>query len=229
MTGVRYLLGQVIILRSFTTAVCFAGFCWTKSVGLRHASCDSNSSNLKDTAIKKMAALPRIVAFDLDATLWEPEMYELWGGGAPFTKNPDGTLSDRRGTRCRLMGNTAAVLHELKTDPKWKDTQVAYVSCTDEPTWAAECMRLFEAAPGLTLDKAVDHKEIYKANKSTHFRRLAERTGVDPRDMLFFDNEQHNCRNVAPLGVTCIYVPRGMTEAEWQRGLREFAANRAKD
>ena len=44
-------------------------------------------------------ALPKVVAFDLDATLWYPEMYQLWGGGSPFRKNPDGTLTDKAGTK----------------------------------------------------------------------------------------------------------------------------------
>ena len=35
-------------------------------------------------AAKKL--LPKVLAFDLDGCVWDPEMYELWGrGGAPFT------------------------------------------------------------------------------------------------------------------------------------------------
>ena len=35
-------------------------------------------------AAKKI--LPRVLAFDLDGCVWDPEMYELWGrGGSPFT------------------------------------------------------------------------------------------------------------------------------------------------
>ena len=33
--------------------------------------------------------LPQVVAFDLDGTVWTPDMYQLWGGGAPFRKTPD--------------------------------------------------------------------------------------------------------------------------------------------
>ena len=29
---------------------------------------------------------------------------------------------------------------------------MAYCSCTDEPVWADECMRLFEVADGITLE-----------------------------------------------------------------------------
>jgi hypothetical protein len=52
-----------------------------------------------------------------------------------------------------MMGNSAQILHELNTDPKWKDTVCAYVSCTDEPRWAAECMSLFEVGDGITMEK----------------------------------------------------------------------------
>eukprot|EP00287_Rhodomonas_sp_CCMP768_P008536 CAMPEP_0196731442 /NCGR_PEP_ID=MMETSP1091-20130531/11176_1 /TAXON_ID=302021 /ORGANISM="Rhodomonas sp., Strain CCMP768" /LENGTH=172 /DNA_ID=CAMNT_0042074579 /DNA_START=174 /DNA_END=692 /DNA_ORIENTATION=- len=168
-------------------------------------------------------AVPRVVAFDLDATLWYPEMYQLWGGGAPFKKNTDGTLSDRSGTTCYLMGNSAAIIRELKTDPKWADSKVAVCSCTDEPSWADECMRKFEVAPGMPLKEAIDIEEIYKGGKSKHFKSIHAKTGIPFEDMIFFDNEEHNCRTVAPLGVTCIYTPRGMTAAEWERGLKEYS------
>ena len=52
-------------------------------------------------------------------------MYQLWGGGAPFKPNKDGTLSDASGTRCYLMGASAKILSDLRTDPQWKDTKVA--------------------------------------------------------------------------------------------------------
>ena len=33
-----------------------------------------------------------------DGCVWDPEMYELWGGGgAPFKQNKDGTLIDKAG------------------------------------------------------------------------------------------------------------------------------------
>ncbi|EKX39232.1 hypothetical protein GUITHDRAFT_143640 [Guillardia theta CCMP2712] len=179
-------------------------------------------------AADKQEVLPKVVAFDLDATLWYPEMYQLWGGGSPFKKNNDKTLTDRSGTRCYLMGNTAEILREIKTSPRWKGAKIAYCSCTDEPTWADECMRLFEIGDGMTLESVVDIKEIFKSSKSTHFRNIHKKTGIPYEDMIFFDNEAHNCHTVAPLGVTCIHTPRGMTEEVWKNGLRQFAKNRGK-
>ena len=51
-----------------------------------------------------LRAKPKVVVFDLDGCLWDPEMYELWGGGAPFSDNGDGTLKDRSGVTVRLLG-----------------------------------------------------------------------------------------------------------------------------
>jgi magnesium-dependent phosphatase 1 len=89
--------------------------------------------------------LPKLIAFDLDGTIWSPDMYQLWGGGSPFTVSGDGTkkLLDRNGTPVKLLGISSQILQTLKTEEKWKDTITAWVSCTDEPDWAAECMKLF--------------------------------------------------------------------------------------
>jgi Acid Phosphatase len=90
--------------------------------------------------------LPKLIAFDLDGTIWTPDMYQLWGGGSPFTVDGDGTqqLFDRSGTPVKLLGISSHILETLKSNEKWSDTVVAWVSCTDEPTWAAECLNLFK-------------------------------------------------------------------------------------
>ena len=42
--------------------------------------------------------IPNLNFVMLDGCVWDPEMYELWGGGgAPFKVNKDGSLSDRAG------------------------------------------------------------------------------------------------------------------------------------
>ena len=173
------------------------------------------------------STLPKIVAFDLDATLWYPEMYQLRRGGAPFKKNMDGTLTDKSGTTCYMMGNTAEIIHELKTDPKWKDTKLAYCSCTDKPVWADECMLKFDVGDGITLESAVDIKEIFKSKKTAHFRNINKKTGIAFEDMIFYDNEEHNCKTVRSLGVHCVYTPCGMTEEIWKNSIAEFAKRRS--
>eukprot|EP00656_Telonema_subtile_P030309 TRINITY_DN3329_c0_g1_i2.p2 TRINITY_DN3329_c0_g1~~TRINITY_DN3329_c0_g1_i2.p2 ORF type:complete len:108 (+),score=19.50 TRINITY_DN3329_c0_g1_i2:142-465(+) len=86
------------------------------------------------------------VVFDLDACCWDPEMYQLWGGGAPFTQNKDNTLTDCSGATVRLLGAVPEVWHELHTDPKWADTALCVASRCDEPLWGRECLRKFQVS-----------------------------------------------------------------------------------
>ncbi|KAA8495313.1 Magnesium-dependent phosphatase 1 [Porphyridium purpureum] len=167
--------------------------------------------------------VPRLLVFDLDGTLWRPEMYELWGGGAPFKPNKDGNVVDRSGTEVRLLGNSRSLLLELRTDERWKDTQVAVASRTDEPTWAEECMQKIMIADGMNMKSTIDIEEIYKGNKVHHFRALHEKTGIPYDQMIFYDNETANCHDVGTLGVLCIFTPRGMTDGIWQQSLEQFA------
>ena len=38
-----------------------------------------------------------------------------------------------------------------------------------------------------------DNIEIYKRSKNHHLKAIAEQTGVDLKDMIFFDNQYGNC------------------------------------
>ena len=154
-------------------------------------------------------------------------MYQLWGGGAPFTSSKNGQeLIDRSGSTVRLLGISAQVLHELKCDAYLSHIKVAWVSCTDEPDWANECLTKFTTLPGrVPINAIADSSQIYKANKQTHFRNLkAEFPDIEFTQMLFFDNELGNIRNVSKLGVKCVYCPDGITEQAWEQGLNNFRA-----
>ena len=151
-------------------------------------------------------------------------MYEL--SGPPFKadkKNADFVV-DGAGERVRLMGASRQILLEIATDPRWEGTQVAYVSRTEHPKWAAACLQLFQISSGLSMHAVGRQQEIYPGGKKTHFRRIHERTGVAYEEMLFFDNESWNITDVAPLGVCSVYTPRGMTAEAWAQGLAAFGA-----
>ena len=100
---------------------------------------------LKRLLATRMTSLPKVVVFDLDGCVWDPEMYELWGsGGAPFKVRKDGNLADRSGTVVRLLGDVKNIMTEFKTDAKWFDTIIAVASSCDEPGWARECIQKFQ-------------------------------------------------------------------------------------
>lgn len=168
--------------------------------------------------------VPKLIAFDLDETVWSPDMYELWGGGSPFTvasNNKD--LIDCKGNKVKLLGVIDRILHDLRTESIFKSTKVAWVSCTDEPEWADECLHKFNTTGGKAIYTCVDSSQIYKANKQTHFKKLlTEFPQIKFDEMLFFDNEYGNIQSVSRLGVKCVYCPQGMTQEIWEQGLNLF-------
>ena len=90
-----------------------------------------------------LAAKPKVVVFDLDGCLWDPEMFMLsWRGGAPFEPDGDAMLS-QSGERVVLLGAARDILRQLRTTDDWSATKVAISSRTDEPAWAAELLDKF--------------------------------------------------------------------------------------
>lgn len=59
-----------------------------------------------------MARVPSLVAFDLDDTLWSPEM---WLCSGPPWNAQAGRVYDRSGTEIELIGASQRVLYELAT------------------------------------------------------------------------------------------------------------------
>jgi len=172
---------------------------------------------------------PRLVVFDLDGTLWYPEMYMLWGsGGAPFVKSPDGNVEDRSGTKVKLMGFTREILRTIDRET----TKIGIASSTDEPTWADECMEKIildtDGERKLKMADVIwkDAVAIQKGNKSGHFQLIHRNTKIPYDDMIFFDNEPRNIRAVQPLGVQCVLTPDGMTKENWEAALADFSRSK---
>jgi magnesium-dependent phosphatase-1 len=123
------------------------------------------------------------------------------------------------------------------------DIQAAVASRTDEPDWAYYCMNhlavqvqdakdklpmhslmsLLDCFGGQSKSKAKNPLiQISFQDKTHHFQRLHQATGVAYQDMVFFDNEEWNVRSVSTLGVKCIYTPDGMQKRYWDEAKRTF-------
>ncbi|CAM9910490.1 unnamed protein product [Phaeothamnion confervicola] len=169
--------------------------------------------------------VPKLIVFDLDNTIWTPELYEMYG--APFRRK-GGALLDRSGMPLQLFRDIPEILKEAATYPRFAESRLAVASRTEHDDWAAEAMRLLHAFDDVPMNRIFDAEltEVYPSTKTRHFRRLRENSGVDYHDMLFFDDWSLNTREVGALGVTSIVCPSGMTRAIWDRGLALFAARR---
>lgn len=144
--------------------------------------------------------LPKLVVFDLDFTLWD------CGGtwcdclSPPFAVT-DGEIFDRIGRKVRLYPDVIPLLD-------WCDRHglpMALASRTEQPSWARELLTL------LKISDRFIQAEIYPTSKLRHFAAIREETQIDCGEMIFFDDEMRNIREVGSIGVRSVFVREGLT------------------
>ncbi|KAI9780740.1 MAG: hypothetical protein M1839_006527 [Geoglossum umbratile] len=188
-------------------------------------------------------ALPGLLVFDLDYTLW-PFWVDthVW----PPLKAKDGgqRVVDRTGEPFTLYPNVAQVLRDARA----KGLRVAAASRSEAPELAREMLKLLViggdgsggggggggngGGAGAGKQRAIDYfdyLQIYPGSKTTHLAKLKKLSGVEYGDMLFFDDEERNRNVEADLGVLMYLVRDGVTSAEVDRAVREWRAKRGKD
>ena len=95
---------------------------------------------------------------------------------------------------------------------------IAIASRTEQPGWARELLDL------LAIEHRFAFAEIYPAAKFGHFATLKEDSGFEFEEMLFFDDEMRNIRDIAQLGVHCVHVSEGVTHTLFDDSLRSFGS-----
>ncbi|KAJ3112062.1 hypothetical protein HDU96_004987 [Phlyctochytrium bullatum] len=173
-----------------------------------------------------VTALPKVVVFDLDCTLWSPWIDATYG--PPFREDRTNyrRLYDSGGGSLRLCNDIAEVLNTLRD----KGIILAIASRTAAIEWAQQALRQFkipnsenELTPmsSFFLPQAI---QIFPGDKQTHFKNISEATGAEYLEMLFFDDERRNISSVSKLGVTAVLVEErtGVTRQSVIDGLRDF-------
>lgn len=141
----------------------------------------------------------KLFVFDLDFTIWD-------AGGTwcdctiPPYKMENGKLLDSEGAHIRIYPEVTMILEQLKAQGK----KVAIASRTTSPRIARKLMDIFD------LNRFVDFEEIFPASKNEHFIKIATKSKVEFRDMVFFDDESRNINDVSLLGVECVQVFDGL-------------------
>ncbi|KAI0643429.1 magnesium-dependent phosphatase-1 [Trametes meyenii] len=169
--------------------------------------------------------LPKLVAFDLDYTLWD-----LWIDthvDPPLRRMGDAVndVRDRHDQRIAFYRDVPEILHRLREG----SVTIAACSRTSAPDLARRALSLLLVPPpaghkGEAPTPAIsffDEKEIYPGSKIKHFKELHRKTGLPYSEMLFFDDEHRN-REVESLGVTFCLVPSGVDDRLFERGLAEW-------
>jgi magnesium-dependent phosphatase 1 len=158
--------------------------------------------------------------FALDYTLWQAHVDCSSGG--PFrldAKSGGDAAFGRRGDRLALFRESRVILDGLNA----AGCRVAAASRTTTPDDARSLLATLSLVTSFVDD---DHMQIYPANKLRHFSALRKASGVDYEEMLFFDDERGNIRDVGGIGVTCVYVDdEGMTIDLLKKGIAAFRMN----
>ncbi|XP_016914457.1 magnesium-dependent phosphatase 1-like [Apis cerana] len=152
---------------------------------------------------------PKIIVFDLDYTLWP-----FWIDthvNPPFKKEGNDII-DSHGQIIKYYKEVPDVLKYLYEE----GYELGIASRTSEIQGAKQLLNLFN------WDNYFKYKEIYPGNKVTHFSRIQKISETEYKDMIFFDDEYRNIKDIEKLGVTCIYVKNGINYTLVENSLKSF-------
>lgn len=184
-------------------------------------------------------ALPGLVVFDLDYTLWP-----LWVDthvDSPLRRrgNDINKVYDRNSQALQFFPHVPSILFWLKR----RGIPIAAASRTSAPTVARQALNglflvddshLIEGSEPHASPKVVkaadlfEYEEIYPGSKITHFRNLQRDSGVEYEDMIFFDDEYRNAEVGSKLGVHFVEVGHAGTDLGLvEKAIREWRAKKA--
>lgn len=189
------------------------------------------SSSMSDQQIVGID-YPELVVFDLDACLWDQEMYEM---SALPSRTVLGDLNGRgQGVKGVYSGRDLIQLHDGSltalqehADNQYPGMKIALASSADTPfaeQIGRATLKLLEVLPGMTvwdlLMRDWDNQDVNQigrqpplsSNKAaSHFPRIRSITGIRYDKMLFFDD----CN----WGDHCGMVARACVESDTQQGV----------
>lgn len=166
--------------------------------------------------VKSLAVTPKIIILDIDYTLWP--LHVDTHVTPPFKSDGNGGAIDHYGQQITLFKEVRWILTKLNE----LGIALAAASRTEDPPAARQLLHT------LALDRHFGQLEIFPRKKFAHFKNIQEQSGIDYHDMLFFDDELRNIRDISQLGVTCIHVNDdcGLDMATLKQGLEVFSKRR---
>lgn len=178
----------------------------------------AGSHNGPIALMENISVLPKLIVFDLDYTLW-PLWIEMYN--APFHLESHRNEPQARDKGGRIV-NPFPDVKEILVELKQSGIELGVASRTPEIKGAR---RLMET---LDWDKYISFKEIYPGCKTTHFENLSKHSHIPYNEMLFFDDEDRNIKDITAIGVVCVLVDdRGVTRKTVREGLLKFEKERS--
>jgi len=199
--GLLVIIGEVACFQYYTT----------------HGS----TGSINSYSHSRLFALPRVIVFDLDNTLWTPELYKL----RHLERSDEIPVAGRD---VELFDGAKEVLEYILPNLGGGDGEekpiLAIASRTNKVGWAEDLLDQFQ------LRDQFDAIEIFPGIKTNHFAKIQRLTKVPFHEMMFFDDARDgrygNCEPVAAMGVFCVHCPDGLrTKDVFERALDLYENN----
>jgi magnesium-dependent phosphatase-1 len=156
---------------------------------------------------------PKLVVFDLDHTLW-PFGVDEFVFKPPFKRNKSNEVVDASGAKMQAFPEVTDVFKYV-SDQK---LDIGVASRTTFPSGVRSLIDLFG------WSQYIKYKQIYPTSKVIHFNQLYIESEHFFGQMLYFDDEERNIKDVSQLGVETVQVdPKvGITKNLVINGLKLF-------
>ena len=152
--------------------------------------------------------VPKLIIFDLDDTVWYPELYMMCG--APWTRDELGRVTDVCDEELSIYPAAREAIAMILRHEAFAGTRVAVASRTNRGRWALRPWISCPSPPGCPpRPRETSARYASGASGDTFRRSAAKQRRLSPH---MPSTTKESTEEVGQLGVCCVHCPGGMSQ-----------------